>query len=142
MTQEETAATVAEVLSHGLQGDAEASWAALMRLGTSLNANAMYGACCGFAEAGKAALKQMFAPAAFAGGPGMYALTQLQHGADPEDLWAARFVVAHTNGDQDTTQALYDTALTAGPERFVDAVGALVTTVVGLIITATGGGTG
>lgn len=139
MNSRQTADAVHDVLAHALRGDTRASWDALIGIITTVTGHRMYGVCCVLAEAGTRALKKLYAPAAFAG-PSLYTLHQLQPAADAPNLWAARFVVAHANCDQAMTLALFETAVEASPEEFLDSVGALVTTVTGLIITATEGG--
>lgn len=139
MNQEQTAEAVWDLLGHAVEGRGDEAAQALVHIGSSVDANRMYGVCCALAEAGTFALKKLFAPAAFAG-PSMYGIHQLKHGTDPAEMWGARFLVAYANGDRQMALALFEAALKASDEEYVVSVSQLVCTVAGVIITATGEG--
>ncbi|AZM91461.1 hypothetical protein [Streptomyces sp. W1SF4] len=108
---------------------------ALDAIGFSVDARQMYGVCCAFAEAGTRAV-QLLDPTGFDPAKGeMLALSEVTPGAaaaNPQTAWAQRFFVAHANRDPEMTNALYATAIKAGPDQFSESVAALLLVVASL----------
>jgi hypothetical protein len=125
-----------DALCYMVAGDAEMAADLLTDLGTRADTSMMYGACCGLAEAGKIVLHKIYGEQApRPGSSDMWVLEQLKPGTldcDPVKAFSARFLVAYCNGDKDTTRALYETALNAGPDDYVASVCALLGDVAGI----------
>lgn len=139
MTPEERQAVgrdVFEMISLAVADEQDKAADKLTDLGERLDISGMYGVCCGVASVGIHAMTRMN------GGKGpdlargdMWALAELRPGAateDPPAAFAARFMVALGNNDRQASLALFDTALRAGPERYVESVCALLAQTAGL----------
>ncbi|MFJ8163846.1 hypothetical protein ACIRBY_23365 [Streptomyces sp. NPDC096136] len=126
---------IATAYTSAVHGDVDAACDALDAIGFSTDARQMYGVCCAFAEAGTRAV-QLLDPAGFDPAKGeMLGLSEITPGAaeaNPHTAWAMRFFVAHANRDPEMTNALYATALQAGPQQFSDSVSALLLVVASL----------
>ncbi|MDX3345974.1 hypothetical protein PV387_23080 [Streptomyces sp. ME02-6987-2C] len=136
MTTAEVATVIHDLLAAAMDGDADRTGALLTDLAVDSDASRMFNICTVIAEAGHRALLHMYgdrAPNLPAGD--QWITEQLRPGAldnDPVQAFAARFLIAHCNGDQESTKAQYETALIAGPDVFVGGVCRLVTDVAGL----------
>jgi hypothetical protein len=136
MNLDTTAEIVFEALAHAVAGNAEEASRHLIKIGTNSDNNRMYGVCCAIASAGEHMLRQIYgdrAPKTERGD--MWVLQQLQPGAlddDPPKAFAARFLVAYSNGDTDTALALFQTALESDDDQYVASIGALLATVAGV----------
>ncbi|MFG2722689.1 hypothetical protein ACGFW5_30985 [Streptomyces sp. NPDC048416] len=103
-------------------------------LGHGCTDNQMYGVCCGFANVGKLMLERLYGVRIGADGP-MVALREIVTGAaelDPPQAFAMRFLAAFANGDNDMTLTLFNVAVSAGAEQYVDSVCALLANVAGI----------
>ncbi|MFJ2675085.1 hypothetical protein [Streptomyces sp. NPDC087525] len=132
MDHAEASKLIFTALTHAVAGDSDAAATSLESLGTQSDNNQMYGVCCAIAEAGKHVLPRLFGeqPA-----DSMVVLQELEPGAalaDPHRAFALRFLTAYANNDQPMTLALFDTALAAGGEQYVESVCALLAEVAGL----------
>lgn len=124
-----------DALAHAVAGDTDKTAEILTAIGEGSDFHQMYGVCCGFAEAGHHMLKQLYGDhAPKPGTDDMWAIQPLIPGAldDPVKAFSVRFLIAHCNGDRDTTLALYDTAAQAAPEDFVASVCQLLTDIAGI----------
>jgi hypothetical protein len=89
----------------------------------------IYSACCGFAEAGRQAMEQIYGVTADPDNGatwGAVPKNQAAEHAPPNRWFSIRFLVAHANHDHDMTLALFNAAVEAGPDHLVDAMVALV----------------
>lgn len=107
----------------------------LTQLADDSDADRMHGICCAIAKAGTRVLNLHFgdqAPDLERGG--QWNIFQAEHGAldDPAKAFSVRFLVARSNGENDTARAHYEALLAAGPETFVDGVSRLLSDVAGL----------
>ncbi|MFD7996876.1 hypothetical protein [Streptomyces mexicanus] len=134
MNLDDTAALVFEALAHAVAGNADEAARHLTTIGTNSDDNRMYGVCCAIAAAGEHALRQIYgdrAPRRELGD--MWALEQIGAATvedAPAQAFAARFLVAYSNGDKPTTLALFQAALDS--EQYVESVCALLATVAGI----------
>lgn len=123
---------VLDALAFAVAGDSERAADALDSLGTASTNNQMYGVCCAIAEAGRHMLQRVLGKQP----PGsMFALEELEPGTaerDPHRAFALRFLTAYANGDRDMTLALFDAALEAGGDDYVESVCALLAEVAGI----------
>lgn len=121
-------------LAHAVAGEGESAATALTTLGSQADDALMYGACCGLAETGKQMLKKIYGNQAPKNDGDLWIIEQLTPDApaDPAKMFALRFVIAWANGDTDTCLALFDAALNAGGDQYVDSVAALLKTVAGI----------
>lgn len=134
--QEQVSRDVFEMIALAVAKEVDKAADKLTDLGERLDTNGMYAVCCGVAHAGIHAMTKLN------GGKGpdlasgdMWALEEMRPGAivnDPAGGFAARFMVAYGNDDRPTTLALFDAALHAGPERYVESVCALLKQTAGL----------
>jgi hypothetical protein len=136
MTAEEAAQLIHDALGAAIAGDADKAADLVTRLGVDSDANRMLGVCYAFAGAGHKSLQAIYGDAAPNPAHGdAWILEQLEPGAldnDPMQAFASRFLIAFCNGQLDTAQAHYETALIAGPEVFVGGVCQLLIDVAGL----------
>jgi hypothetical protein len=122
-----------DALAYAVAGDAEGAATRLEQLGTQSDNDQMYGVCCAIAEAGKQMIRRLFGDAM--NEHSLVVLQEIEPGAgdrDPARAFAMRFLAAYANDDRDMTLALFDTALKAGGEQYVDSVCALLSEVAGL----------
>lgn len=123
-------ALVWEALEHAVSGNGAAAAEALCRIGTSADGHGVYGACCAFAEAGKLTLHQLYGGQIPA--EAHWGIAELQSGAlaaSPPRTFALRFLTAYANGQRDTCLALFNAAINASDDEYVDSVSALLATV-------------
>lgn len=135
MTDEQATKAIWDMIGHAIEGRGEQAARLLMEIGQDSDASRMYGVCCGVAEIGKATLRQLYPHMTWGPSGYMWAMQQLGPG-NSADVWAARFLVAYSNGDSANTNALFSAALAASHDEYGDSICALVTTVTGLAITA------
>ncbi|MEU4051314.1 hypothetical protein AB0F09_19205 [Streptomyces olivaceus] len=127
-----------QALDAAFNRNAEAAASALTEIGETGGDSSIYGACCAFAEVGRAALAKFYGDATPDPARGeMWAMQQLGDSADPHDLFAVRFIVAYANQDQDLSMALFNASIEAGGNAHVDSVCALLGTAVQLANSAT-----
>lgn len=121
-----------------MDGDTGGAASALIKIGQGGDHFDVYGACCAFAEIGKAALTKLHGDQAADLSRGdMWAMQILKPGEnDPCETFATRFIVAYANGDKDGTFALFRAALEADGGQYVESVCALLATAVSLAHTA------
>ncbi|MFF1958005.1 hypothetical protein ACFVWX_13565 [Streptomyces sp. NPDC058220] len=132
MDQAEASKLVFNALAHAVAGDSDAAATSLESLGTQSDNHQMYGVCCAIAEVGKRMMQRLFGEQPT---DSMVVLQELKPGAamaDPHRAFALRFLTAYANDDRDMTLALFDTALAAGGEQYVESVCALLAEVAGL----------
>jgi hypothetical protein len=100
---------------------------------------AMFGACCGWADCGHAALRKLYGERAADLAQGdMWALQELVPGKSrASDLFASRFIVAWANGDQPMALALFRSAVSVSEDAYGEAVISLLMSVAGLVRLAT-----
>lgn len=131
-SQRDFAQMAFETLAHAVAGEVHEAADKLTDIATTATINEMYGVCCGFAEAGTIMLRKLYGNPE----PGtMWAIEQIKPGAlddDPVEAFSARFLVAHANGDSDTTLAMWGALLTSNPETYTDSVTTLVCDVAGI----------
>lgn len=133
MERDELYALTIKAIGAAMNGDATGAADALSDLGTKGNTHAVYGACCAFAEVGKAALTKIYGDRTPDTSRGeLWGMQMLSDDADPYELFAARFIVAHANGDRQQTLALFDASVAAGPHDHVCSVSQLLITAVQL----------
>lgn len=117
-----------------LESDAEGATDAMLEIGQNGTWQNVYGACCAFAEVGKAALIKFYgdkAPDTDRGDSwGMTILDPAK--ADPAEVFASRFIVAYANDDKDTAFALFRAALDSSAEEYVSSVAQLLATAASL----------
>ncbi|SDM47316.1 hypothetical protein SAMN04487981_101636 [Streptomyces sp. cf386] len=117
-----------------LDGNAAGASDAMVEIGQNGTWHNVYGACCAFAEVGKAALVKFYgdqAPDASQGG--MWAMQMLPgKSPDPAEVFATRFIVAYANDDKDTAIALFRGALESSDEEYVSSVAQLLATAASL----------
>lgn len=117
-----------------LEGDAEGATTAMLEIGRNGTWHNVYGACCAFAEVGKAALIKFYgdkAPNTDRGESwGMAILDPAK--ADPAAMFATRFIVAYANDDKDTAFALFRAALESSDEEYVSSVAQVLATAASL----------
>ncbi|WP_239934214.1 hypothetical protein [Streptomyces sp. CBG31] len=132
MNTDQTAEAVFEMLARSGAGHAEQASRLLVSIGTQSDDHRMYGVCCALAGAGTQMLYKVFGDQP---PEHMWALKELSPGAlaaDPAKGFAVRFLIANANGDRDTTLALFQAALHADGDQYVDSVCALLTQVASL----------
>lgn len=136
MNDDHLAELVQNAFHFAYEADADSVATCLDEIGTSGDPLDMYKACCGFAEIGRAALTKIYGNRAPDRDRGeMFAIEELQPGSltdDPPKAFAARFLIAYCNDDNDTAPALFRAALEAGGVQYVDSVCALVADVAGI----------
>jgi hypothetical protein len=136
MDRDKLAQLVTTAWHCALTNDKAGASNALAAIGDSGDPFDMYGACCGWAEIGKAALKKIYGDRAANVADGdMWVIEELQPGAmaaDPPKAFAARFLIAYCNDDRETAPALYRAALEAGDEQYIDSMCALLVDVAGI----------
>jgi hypothetical protein len=136
MDTREASTLVFDAITYAVAGDADRAADAIATLGSQSDANLMYGACCSIAEAGKLMLQKIYGEKAARPENGdMWVLEQLEPGALDDDApkaFAMRFLIAHCNGDTDTTLALWAATLQASEEEHVASVFALLGDVAGI----------
>lgn len=125
-------------LDRAMEGDTCGAADAMLAIGQDGDHHDVYGACCAFAEVGKAALKKLYADqAADLSRGGMWVMQVLDsEKVDPCETFATRFIVAHANDDEQSTLALFRAALKAADEQYAGSVAALLSTAVSLARTA------
>lgn len=119
-----------EALEHACTGNGRGAADALYRIGTSTDDHGVYGACCAFAEAGHQILCRIYGDQIPA--EAQWGIAELEPGtlaADAPKTFAVRFLVAYANGQRDTCLALFNAAVNASGEDYVDSVSALLVTV-------------
>lgn len=123
-----------QAIGYALEGNAEGASTAMVEIGQKGTWHNVYGACCAFAEVGKAALIKFYGPAAPNADRGdSWGMTILDpDGADPCEVFATRFIVAYANDDKDTTLALFRAALESSDEEYVSSVAQLLGTAASL----------
>lgn len=128
-------------ISKAMDGDAAGAATALMEIGSSDDPFHVYGACCAFAEVGKAALIKIYGDNAPDPSRGdMWAMQMLDTSkADPAEVFACRFIVAYANDDKEQAPALFRAALESSNDEYVSSVSQLLATAVGLSRTALAG---
>lgn len=132
MTDEEVSDLLFRAIGYAAHGEAEQAATALQAIGDSSDGHRMYGVCCGIATAGTHALKKLYGKAAEQADG--WAMAELEPGkSSATELFAFRFLTAYSNGDTDTCLALYDAAIHASDEEYVDSICALLTLVASLI---------
>lgn len=138
MDHDQLYALTMTTLNHAMDGDIEGAATALMEIGQTGDSFNVYGACCVFAEVGKAALIKLYAGQAPDLERGdMWALEMLAPGeSDPAETFAVRFIVAYANDDQDQALALFRASLEASSDEHVSSVSQLLATAVSLAHTA------
>ncbi|MFE3049558.1 hypothetical protein ACFXIY_21200 [Streptomyces albidoflavus] len=132
MNTDQTAEAVFEMLVHAVAGNTEQASRLLESIGTQSDDHRMYGVCCALAGAGKQMLYKIFGDQP---PEHMWALEELSPGtlaADPAGGFAVRFLIANANGDRDTRRALFQAALHADGDQYVDSVCALLAQVASL----------
>ncbi|WP_435279287.1 hypothetical protein [Streptomyces sp. 1222.5] len=138
MDQDQLYALTMTTLNRAMDGDVPGAATTLMEIGQSGDMFNVFGACCAFAEVGKAALTKLYgsqAPNTERGD--MWALEILKPGnSDPAETFAVRFIVAYANDDQDQALALFRASLEASSEEHVSSVSQLLATSVSLARTA------
>lgn len=138
MDRHELAELTMEAIGAAMAGDSTGAADTLSEIGNRGGPNKVYGACCAFAELGRASLTKIYggkAPVLSRGELwGMQILAPAE--ADPYELFAVRFVVAYANDDRQQTVALFDASLAAGPDHHVRSVCQLLITAVQLSNTA------
>ncbi|MFD5031673.1 hypothetical protein ACFWM0_14845 [Streptomyces sp. NPDC058405] len=134
MDQDQLYPLVMTTIGHALDGNSAAAASSMMEIGQQGDHYDVYGACCAFAEVGKAALKKIYGDRAPDPSRGdMWAMHLLKPGeADGPDLFASRFIVAYANNDPDATLALFHSALDASDDEYVSSVAALLAAMAGL----------
>jgi hypothetical protein len=121
-----------QAIAYGIAGDTDASAEVLTQIGRGTSSGQMFGVCCAMAAAAKEFVARTSSQEHVSG---FWMLQELKPGAlmkDPADAFAARFITAHANGDDDTCLALFDAAWQAPGAQFVECLCALLATVVGL----------
>ncbi|MEV6046057.1 hypothetical protein [Streptomyces xanthochromogenes] len=134
MDTEEAKRLAFKALAHAVADEPLEVADVLEVLGHGCTDNQMYGVCCGFANAGKQMLERLHGVRIGTGGA-MVALRELVPGAaeqDPPQAFAVRFFAAASNGDDAMTLALFNAAVAAGGEQYVDSVCALLASVAGI----------
>lgn len=128
-------------ISRAMDGDSHGATVAMMDIGQEGDWADVYGACCAFAEVGKAALKKIYGDRAPDPSRGdMWAMQFLGSGpGDPAEVFACRFIIAYANDDKPQALALFRTALESSDEEYVSSVGQLLATAVSLSRTALDG---
>ncbi|MFE9199961.1 hypothetical protein ACFYMH_28470 [Streptomyces albidoflavus] len=132
MNTDQTAEAVFEMLAHAVAGNTEQAAGLLESIGAQSDDHRMYGVCCALAEAGTQMLYKVFGEQP---PEHMWALQELSPGAlaaDPAKGFAVRFLIAYANGDRDTTLSLFQAALHADGDQYVDSVCALLAQVASL----------
>ncbi|MEU3620636.1 hypothetical protein ABZ725_51630 [Streptomyces sp. NPDC006872] len=136
MNTDDTANLVFEALAYAVAGQGDDAARHLITIGSQSDDNRMYGVCCAIAAAGEHMLCQLYGERAPRPEHGdMWVLKQLQPGAmdsDPPKAFAARFLVAYCNKDNQTTLALFAAALASEGDQYVDSVCALLVMVAGI----------
>ncbi|MFD5798647.1 hypothetical protein ACFWIO_34975 [Streptomyces diastatochromogenes] len=138
MDHDELYARTMTVLNRAMDGDVPGAATALIEIGENGDPFDVFGACCAFAEVGKAALTKIYgdkAPDLSRGD--MWAMQMLKPGStDPADTFAVRFIVAYANDDKEQAPALFRAALESSGDEYVSSVSALLATAVSLAHTA------
>lgn len=136
MDNETASQHVFEALAHGVAGDAHRATDLLTTVGSQCDTSQMYGVCCGIAEVGAMMLRKLYGDRApKSADDGMWVLQELRPGAgttDPPKMFSVRFLIAWANGDSDTTMALFNAAVKASDEQYIDSIAALFADVVGV----------
>lgn len=138
MDHDELYAHTMTVLNRAMDGDVSGAATALIEIGQSGDPFDIYGACCAFAEVGKAALIKIYGDKAPNPARGdMWAMQMLDVGkTDPAELFACRFIVAYANDDKEQAPALFRAALESSDDEYVSSVSQLLATAVSLAHTA------
>lgn len=116
-----------EALGAAVSGDGKGAANALYRIGTSTDSHGVYGACCAFAEAGKQILHQLYGSDIPA--EAHWGIAELEPGgltANAPRTFALRFLAAYANDDKPTCLALFNAAINASGDDYVDSVSALL----------------
>jgi hypothetical protein len=136
MDKDRAASLIYEALAYAVAGEADKAATNLVTLGENCDDNEMYGTCCAIAEAGAFMLRKLYGDKApTTPEEGMWVLQPLVPGAvdqDPAKAFSMRFLIATANGDRPTTLALFNAALHAGGDEYVDSVGSLLADVAGI----------
>lgn len=137
----QNAQAIYDMLTMAVAGDTDGAENKLRHL-VEANSNTadMYSVCIGIATGAKKALLSIYGQHGIPVNDGeIFYFKQLgPEKPTPATLFSMRFLIAHTNDDSDTTWALYEAALRATPEEFVDSVVALLIDTVGLLRFALG----
>jgi hypothetical protein len=125
-------------ISRAMAGDSAGAASALIEIGQSDDPFDVFGACCAFAEVGKAALKKIYGDKAPDPSRGdMWAMQMLDAArSDPAEVFACRFIVAYANDDKEQAPALFRAALESSDDEYVTSVSQLLATAVSLSRTA------
>lgn len=136
MDTEETSKLITSALAYAVAGDSHNAATTMQTIGEQSDAARMYGVCCALANVGKLSLQKIYGDQApRPGSSELWGMEQLKPGAldsDPPKAFAARFLVAYANGDEDTCLALYDAAYKASDEEYVESIAALLADVAGI----------
>jgi hypothetical protein len=109
-----------------IEQDGPAAADTLTEIGENSDGYQMFGVCCAMAEAAKHLLPKIFGPQPE---DTFWVLESLVPGGltdDPAKAFSVRFIVAWANGDRATAKALFDAAICASTEEYVDSVSALL----------------
>lgn len=126
MNQHRTVQLVQEAIAAAMVNDADGAATALQTLGENSTTNEMYGVCCAIAAAGKHALTLLYGKQAKGT---QWAIEEIAPGSlkkDPAKTFSVRFLVAFASDDTSTCLALYQAAVKATDEEYVDSVLALL----------------
>ena len=136
MSTEDASTLIFEALAHGVAGEADTAIDKLNSVCEDADGPRMYGVCCALAETGAHMLRRIYGDEApKTPEDGMWIMQELEPGAmndDPAKAFAMRFLIAWTNGDTDTTNALFTAATRASNEQYIDSVCALFADVIGI----------
>jgi hypothetical protein len=136
MNTEDASKLIFEALAHGVAGEGDNAIDKLNSVCEGADGPRMYGVCCALAAAGAHMLRRIYGDKApKTPEDGMWIMQELQPGAmkdDPAKAFAMRFLIAWTNGDTDTTNALFAAATRASNEQYIDSVCALFADVIGI----------
>lgn len=133
MDRHQTVALIQEALASAMEGNADGAATALQALGENTTSNEMYGVCCAFATAGKHALELLYGKQAK---NAQWVLEEIRPGSlgkDPAKTFSVRFLTAYASGDNETCLALYQAAVNATDEEYVDSVLALLADVASIL---------
>lgn len=138
MNQERLYELTMRTIGAAMEGDSHNATVAMLTIGQEGDQADVYGACCAFAEIGKAALKKIYGDRSPDPSRGdMWAMRILdQRKAEPAEVFASRFLVAYANDDRPQTVALFRAALASSDDDYVSSVAQLLATAVGLSRTA------
>lgn len=136
MSTEDASKLIFEALAHGVAGQGDTAIDKLNSVCEGADGPRMYGVCCALAETGSHMLRRIYGDQApKTPEDGMWVMQELEPGAmsdDPAKTFAMRFLIAWTNGDTDTTNALFTAATHASSEQYIDSVCALFADVIGI----------